>query len=155
MNTRNLISLAAALAIAAAPAFAQNPTRRNQSNTLKTVMQAKLEYSKTILEGLALEDFAKIRKNSQQLGLLSLESSWEIIQTEEYVKQSREFRRTADLIHQAASEENLERAALGYVALTVRCIECHSYLRKQHPELRATEKDPSSAAQAKPQVPEK
>jgi len=67
--------------------------------------------------------------------LLSLESGWQILQTEEYVKQSLEFRRTANVISEAARDKNLERAALGYVALTVRCIECHGYLRKQHPEL--------------------
>jgi hypothetical protein len=67
--------------------------------------------------------------------LLSLESGWKMLQTEEYVKQSLEFRRTANVITEAARDNNLERAALGYVALTVRCIECHGYLRKQHPEL--------------------
>lgn len=105
------------------------------SRPLRSVMQLKLEYSKLVLEGLALEDYEKIAKNSQALGLLSLESGWKIIQTEEYVKQSGEFRRTTNLMAEAARGKNLERAALGYVALTVRCIECHGYLRKQHPQL--------------------
>ena len=46
-------------------------------------MQLKLEYSKQVLEGLAMEDYEKIAKNSQSLGLLSLESGWKIIQTED------------------------------------------------------------------------
>ena len=35
------------------------------------------------------------------------------------------------LIVDAAEEKDLGRATLGYVALTVRCVECHSYMRRQ------------------------
>lgn len=118
----------------AASARAQDQGDRPR-RPLRPVMQLKLDYSKEVLEGLALEDYEKIAKSSQKLGLLSLESGWKMLQTEEYVKQSLEFRRTANVITEASRDHNLERAALGYVALTVRCIECHGYLRKQHPEL--------------------
>lgn len=98
---------------------------------LKAFMRQKLEHSKAILEGLAVEDFALIRKNSQALGLLSLESNWNRLQTEEYIEKSREFRRAAESIREAADKENLEGAALRYVSLTVQCVECHKYLRHQ------------------------
>jgi hypothetical protein len=118
------------------------------SRPLRPVMQLKLEYSKQVLEGLALEDFEKVAKNAQALGLLSLESGWKIIQTEEYAKQSNEFRRTTNLISESARDKNLERAALGYVALTVRCIECHGYLRKQHPDRDTAPADQADGAKA-------
>jgi hypothetical protein len=123
-----------ALLVPAVSAHGQDPVD-SPRRPLRPVMQLKLDYSKQVLEGLALEDYKKIAKSSQKLGLLSLESGWKMLQTEEYVKQSLEFRRTANVITEAARDNNLERAALGYVALTVRCIECHGYLRKQHPEL--------------------
>lgn len=119
-------------------ASAQRPID-SPSRPLKGVMQLKLEYSKQILEGLALEDHDKITKNAQALGLLSLESGWKILQTEEYAKQSMEFRRTTDAISKASRDKNVDRAALGYVSLTVRCIECHSYLRQQQGGLPLTD----------------
>ena len=112
---------------------------------LTPLMQLKLERSKTILEGLALEDFDKIGQNARKLRLLSLESGWNVIQTEEFMVQSRDFRRNSQLIADAADEKDLGRATMGYVALTVRCVECHSYMRK----LRAKEKDTDTPVKQK------
>ncbi len=118
---------------------------------LKPFMQRKLDHSKAILEGLALEDFKKIAENSQALSLLSLESSWNVLTTEEYLRQSMDFRRALRVITSGAREKNVDRAALGYVNLTVRCVECHSYLRNNGGAA-AFEKDAQSdtPANAKP-----
>ena len=97
---------------------------------LSPLMQMKLDKSKLILEGLTLEDYEKIGKNARALRLLSTESSWNVIQTKEYATQSRDVQRTCDLISEAAREKAISRAALGYVAMTVRCVECHAYMRK-------------------------
>jgi hypothetical protein len=101
---------------------------------LAPLMQMKLDRSKEILEGLALEDFERISKNARALRLLSLESGWNVLQTEEYSQQSQDFRRNTALIAEAGEEKDLGRATLGYVALTVRCVECHSYMRKARGE---------------------
>ena len=101
---------------------------------LAPLMQLKLDRSKEILEGLALEEFEKIAKNARALRLLSLESGWNVLQTEEYSEQSKDFRRNTALIAEAAEEKDLGRATLGYVALTVRCVECHSYMRRERSE---------------------
>ena len=119
-------------------AIGANDSRQDEVTTtaepLKAFMRRKLEHSKAILEGLAIEDFDLIRKNSQGPKLMGLESNWNLLQTEEYLDQSREFRRTVDAIHEAAEKENLESAALRYVTLTVQCVECHKYLRSQRPQ---------------------
>lgn len=120
---------------AAKPAAkAANPNQLGPTR-LSPLMRMKLEKSKNILEGLALEDFDKISSNAQALNLLSLESGWNVVQTEEYATQSRDFRRTTKIISDAAKEKDLGRASMGFVALTVRCVECHSYMRKNHPIL--------------------
>lgn len=106
---------------------------RDDSN-LRPLMQMKLEKSKQIIEGLTLEDFEKIGRNARSLKLLSTESGWNVIQTEEYATQSRDFQRTCDLIAEAAAEKDISRATLGYVAMTVRCVECHAYMRKHRAE---------------------
>ena len=108
-------------------------TDTTKSN-LQPLMQLKLEESKSILEGLTLEDFEKIGRSARSLKLLSTESGWNVIQTDEYATQSRDFRRTCDLIAEAAKEKNISRATLGYVAMTVRCVECHAYMRKHKAE---------------------
>ena len=109
--------------------FGQPPTKASKEQ-LKPFMQRKLDHAKGVLEGLALEDYEKIAKEAQALSLLSLESDWNVITTEEYLEQSSDFRRAVNVITEAAHEKDINRAALGYVNLTVRCVECHSYLRK-------------------------
>ena len=113
-------------------ADAQTPGS-TEKEPLKPVMRVKLDHAKQILEAVAVEDYDKLLKNAEAISLLSLEGGWKIYQTEEYVKQSGEFRKTAGRIAQAAKDEDLHRAAFEYIALTVRCVECHNYLRKQRP----------------------
>ncbi len=109
---------------AAAPPDPQDPE-------LKNTMQRKLDFAKTLLQDLAVEDFEGLRRNAQSLSLLSLESSWNTITTEEYLKQSSAFRRSLDTVRNAAADKNLDRATLGYVDMTIRCVECHKYIRQQ------------------------
>ncbi len=113
---------------------AAEPAPPGVSEQFTPLMQMKLEKSKHILEGLALEDYQQIAKNARALKLLSMESGWNVIQTEEYALQSREFRRAVDRIVAAAEAEDVHRATLGYVSLTMRCVECHSYMRRQLPQ---------------------
>jgi hypothetical protein len=93
-------------------------------------MRAKLKHSQEIVEGLAVENFDQIAKNAQQLSLLSQATNWEVFQTEEYLVQSREFTRAADALRNQAKEKNLEGAALAYLDVTMKCINCHKYVRK-------------------------
>jgi hypothetical protein len=120
--------------LAASSLFAADPPPAPRAD-IAPLMHLKLEKSKSILEGLALEDFEKIKSNARSLRLLSTESGWNVIQTQEYAAQSRDFQRSTDLMINAANEKNIQRTALGYVALTVRCVECHSYMRKHRIEL--------------------
>ncbi len=94
-------------------------------------MQRKLEYSKGVLEGLALSDTDKIVQNSQGLSLMSMESAWNVLTTEKYLQQSMDFRRAADGITAAAKEGNVDRATLGYFDLTLRCVNCHKAMREK------------------------
>lgn len=127
---RSLILLLAVLLVPTCLQPASGDPQPPKVTKLSPLMQKKLEHSKLILEGLALEDFEKIGKNARSMKLLSMESGWNVIQTAEYQTQSRDFRRTCDQISEAAEKKDIGRAALGYVALTMRCVDCHSYMRK-------------------------
>jgi hypothetical protein len=93
-------------------------------------MRAKLTHSQNIVEGLAVENFDQIRKSAQELALLSHASNWDVYQTEEYVMQSKEFRRASEQLRDLAAKKNLEGAALGYMDVTMKCVNCHKYVRK-------------------------
>ena len=130
-----MVLLVASFAITGTRIMSADPVEQNPPHPVTPVMKMKLAKSKAILEGLAIEDFDAVAKNARELKSLSLESGWNVLQTMEYASQSRDFRRAADLIAEAASEKDINRATLGYVSMTVRCIECHSYMRKHRIEL--------------------
>ena len=130
-----VLFLASTVMLGFAPCQAQDAKKTKKqpiaTKQVSSLMQVKLDKSKAILESLALENYKAIAENARGLRLLSLESGWNVIQSPEYAKQSSEFKRSCDVIAEAAEQKDLGRATLGYVALTVRCIECHIYLRKQ------------------------
>jgi hypothetical protein len=103
--------------------------RSQEPQGAKVFMRAKLEHSQKLLEGLVMEDYNAINKNAQALSLLSLAASWQVLQTPEYAQQSLEFRRAADAVHNAAEKKNLDGAALAYMEMTMKCVNCHKYVR--------------------------
>jgi len=102
-----------------------------ESDTEQAFMRAKLMHSQKVLEGLALEDFGMVAKHSNQMKLLSLDAGWQVLQTEEYIRQSVDFRRTTDSLTKAAEKKNLDGALLAYFQLTHSCVECHKYVRAE------------------------
>jgi hypothetical protein len=92
-------------------------------------MRIKLKHSQKLLEGLVTEDFNSLKKNAEELKLLSQESTWNVLQTEDYLQQSVEFRRAVDALSKAAEKKNLDGAALAYVDVTMKCVNCHKYVR--------------------------
>lgn len=96
-----------------------------------TFMRAKLAHSQDVLEGLAVEDFDLIDKGAQQLSLASEDASWQVLQTEDYARQSGEFRRSCDSLRKAAKAKNLDGAALAWMEVTMKCVQCHKYVRNE------------------------
>ena len=92
-------------------------------------MRAKLAHSATVLEGLSLEDYDLIGKGAQQLVLVSQDSNWQVLQTEDYARQSEAFRRACDGLRRAAQEKNLDAAVLCWMDVTMKCVQCHRYVR--------------------------
>lgn len=107
-----------------ATAFAQP-----RPNEVGEFMRMKLVHSQKVLEGLALEDFNLVRKHGQELSLLSQATNWQVLQTPEYLQHSEEFRRAVDAMVDAAKDRNLDGAALAYMESTLKCINCHKYVR--------------------------
>ena len=86
-------------------------SQSEEPNAVKEYMRAKLTHSQKVLEGLTTEDFAMIAKNARAMSLLSQATNWQVLQTSEYLQQSREFQRAADALAEAADKKNLDGAA--------------------------------------------
>jgi cytochrome c556 len=128
MNKRLILAAVAVVAVCGwliARSFAEQP----KPNDVSTLMKLKLKHSQKVLEGIAVEDFDMIAKNSQQLALLAQEANWRVYQTPEYRHHSADFQRIAESLTKAAKERNGDAAALAYVQLTMSCVNCHKYVR--------------------------
>jgi hypothetical protein len=100
-----------------------------QPDQVAVFMRAKLAHSQNVLEGLALEDYDLIARGAHDLALASQASSWQVLQTEDYARQSAEFRRSCDALRTAAKAKNLDGAALAWMEVTMKCVQCHKYVR--------------------------
>ena len=111
------------------PLAAQEPTVGDKPNDVALFMRAKLGHSQHVMEGLALADYELIERGAHDLALASHASSWQVLQTEDYARQSREFRRACESLRAAAKDKNLDGAALAWMEVTLKCIQCHKYVR--------------------------
>jgi hypothetical protein len=100
-----------------------------QEPNLRFIMQRKLDQAHSILEALITEDFETLEDSAGALRALSEEAGWFVITTPEYAERSSSFRRAVFEIEPSAKEKNLDRAALGYVDMTLQCVRCHQFLR--------------------------
>jgi hypothetical protein len=117
------------LAVAALFVAAAQPEPGESS--AKGLMRLKLGHAQSILEGIALEDLGSVAKHAEQLKLLSFDVSWQVLQTEDYLRHSEDFRRAANLLAETAAKQNLDGAVLAYFRLTQNCVDCHRHVRAQ------------------------
>jgi hypothetical protein len=119
----------AAVAVAAVAIVGIAADAPPQTDRVAAFMRAKLGHAEHVLEGLAVADYELIERAAQELSLASLDSNWQVLQTEDYVRQSAEFRRACDSLKKAAQEKNLDGATLAWVDVTLKCVQCHKYVR--------------------------
>ena len=112
-----------------------NGTRADQPAQKRTrgeFMREKLNFSKDVLEGLALEQYAIIEKGGKALKKLSEAAEWEVAtipNATDYVMLTTDFQRHADELVKEAKAKNIDAATLAYVKLTMSCIQCHKFIR--------------------------
>jgi cytochrome c556 len=109
-----------------------SPIAAQQKNpgALAKIMEKKLKSSQTLLEGIAINDFAKITRSAEDLIQLSNTAEWFVLKTPRFEMHSNEFRRAAETIVQKAKDKNLDGVALAYLDMTMTCIRCHRYVRE-------------------------
>jgi hypothetical protein len=109
---------------------AQPAAKAKGQGALAKIMEKKLKSAQTLLEGIALSDFAKITRSADDLIQLSNTAEWFVLKTPRYEVHSNEFRRAAEVIVQKAKDKNLDGVALAYLDMTMTCIRCHRYVRE-------------------------
>ena len=113
-------------------AVARNAKPGKPKNSKLTLfMRGKLTASQNVLDGLVTEDFKKIEKGGQKLLLMSKAADWQVFKTGTYAQYSAEFQRSADRLVKMAKKKQLDSAALSYMHVTMTCINCHKYVKKE------------------------
>ena len=128
---RRIVLGSVGLALTAAALAAQEGVQRFR--TRAEFMRMKLEYSKSVLEGLTLENYETIIKNAKALKKLSEAAEWEvptIPNATDYVVFTSEFQRLTDEMAHKAKDKNIDGATLAYLRLTMNCVNCHKYVRQ-------------------------
>lgn len=123
-------ALACALAIVGPAALSRSQDRGPSRSEF---MRQKLDFTKGLVEGLALEDYDRIADNARKLKVLSQAAEWEvpyIPDVEAYLPYTTEFQRLCDDLTKQARARNIEGATLAYMGMTMNCVNCHKYVRR-------------------------
>jgi hypothetical protein len=102
----------------------------HQGETVSFWMKKKLDFSKNILEGVALADFDKVSQNAKTLRSLSKIEAFVRRGTPGYRVQVEAFDQSLAEIIRQAEKENVEGTTLAFHQLTVSCVKCHRDLRE-------------------------
>jgi hypothetical protein len=108
---------------------AQQPS---PARSRREFMRQKLDFSKEVLEGLSLEQFASIERGGKALKKLSEAAEWEvptIPNATDYIAQTTDFQRSCDDLLKQAKARNIDGATLAYLKLTMTCVQCHKFVR--------------------------
>jgi hypothetical protein len=113
---------------------ARPPAAGNKQGAAPTsnqvLMREKLTAANKALDGLAVEDFAKVAESAQMMAMISKAASWHVLTTDEYTRHSKNFQEQAADLERHARAKNLEAAALDYMRISLTCVQCHKYVRE-------------------------
>ena len=94
-------------------------------------MRDKLTAAHGLLEALATEDYAKLEHFSGLLYDLSKASSWSKADSPDFQYYSKSFQNAAAYVKDQAKAHNLEGVTVGYVRVSLECVQCHKFVRSQ------------------------
>ncbi len=94
-----------------------------------TFMRRKLEASNQILEGLVTEDSELVVKGAKILVEMCAAEKWQVKHDVMYKQYSAEFQQAAKKLVESAEKDNFDAATLKWIDTTMKCIECHKFVR--------------------------
>ena len=125
---RRLVSAALVLPLLVVPSSSQERTKREPD----PLMAQKLKESQALLEGLALNDLAKVQASAAELLRISKAAQFrKRLSTAKYEYHANSFQRSAEAIAEKAKAKNIDGATLAYLDLTMTCVRCHQHTREE------------------------
>jgi len=98
-------------------------------NTTQMLMKQKLAATHGLLDGIISQDLESLKKHADLLKSISRVSTWHKSDSEMFMSYARSFQNAADFLVTSAQEKNQEGVALGYVRVTLECMQCHNFVR--------------------------
>ncbi len=92
-------------------------------------MRKKLDASEQILEGLTSEDKQLLVRGAKALVEMSAAEKFQAQNNVMYRQFSKEFQTSAKSLLEAAEKGNFDAAQLKWVETTMKCLECHKFVR--------------------------
>jgi hypothetical protein len=125
---RRLVYAILVLPLLAVPTSSQEKKKREPD----PLMIQKLKESQALLEGLALNDPAKVQASAEELLRISKAAQFrKALKTAKYEYYANSFQRAAETVIEKAKAKNIDGATLGYLDLTMTCVRCHQHTREE------------------------
>ena len=125
---RGLVYASLVLTFLAIPSSSQEKKKREPD----PLMLLKLKESQALLEGLALNDPAKVQKSAEELLRISKQAQFrKALNTAAYEFHANAFQKAAETAIEKAKAKNIDGETLAYVDMTLTCVRCHQSTREQ------------------------
>lgn len=108
-----------------------DPKAEPKADAKAELMKKKLALAQKILDGLATEDFDKIKTGADDLVTVRQQAAFMVGKTAKYETYANDFQTHLEEIQKGAKKKSVEAAALGYVEMTLTCVRCHQYVRDE------------------------
>lgn len=97
--------------------------------TTTELMRLKLAQAQTLLEALTLEDYDKMQAAAKDLKDISHATTWYKADDPVFIRFAKSFQNSSDNLVIEAAKKDLQGVALGYIRMTMDCLQCHSHVR--------------------------
>ena len=121
---------AVGLLIGSVWAGSQQEVPKQDTIARRDFMRTKLTFSQAIVEGLAVKNFDIINTAATEIRNVTEGEMWLVHKTPEYNRYSDELKRSVEELIKASEAKNLEGCTLRFFDVTLKCIDCHEYLRR-------------------------
>lgn len=117
--------------VAALSSFSLVSSTLAAPTTTQLLMRQKLESTHGLFEGLIREDFDAILKHATALENISKATTWHKLEDPAFLAKAQTFQNSASFLAEQAKDKNLEGVAIGYMRITLDCMQCHNFVRKK------------------------
>ena len=98
-------------------------------STIQSLMRSKLDSAHGLLEGVVREDFAQVAKYASTLLDIGRATTWYKKDSPDFLHYAKSFENSSTFLLEQARAKNLEGVAMGYIRVTLDCMQCHIFVR--------------------------